>query len=848
MVGWIIIGCKSPMKSKIFITVSTVIFIGLISFAFIRLSGGRKVQPDNIVIISIDTCRADRLSCYGYTPKTTPNIDEIAKKGILFENVISPVPTTLPAHSSMLTGTIPPYHGVHDNVGDILGDSSITLAEVLKQNGFATAAFVSTFVLDSKFGMKQGFDVYDDDFSQARNAIGMLERIGEETNAQALDWLDKHQKEEFFLFLHYYDPHHPYQPPEQFESKMRTAFKDAKLDLNEEQKEHLDMVIRYAAEISYVDYCIGQVIEKLKSLDLYDSALVIITADHGESLYEHKEKTHAYYTYQSTIAVPLIFKLPGGPQGLRIKDNAGLVDIVPTVCSLLDITPPPVLHGKDLSPQFSAKNAPSPERTFYAESFLPTQYQCNPLLAVVNDRYKYIHTTVPEFYDLDHDPGELNNVIAQHPKRARMMKGQLSLILEDAYKNQIQSKKTADLDTIAQLESLGYVSGGHRPVSYEFDPSKNDAKSMIDYHLDVDEGIYLFTTKQYDSAAKLFRRLIAEQPQLSISYLKLAAVAKEKGNFKECISHYQKVIELRPDHISAYYELGQAYFSLGKLDPAIRIYQKGLAIDENNLAIICSLADAYYKQRNFDKAATYYQSALKLKPDFIDVRMLLAGAFLEIGQIESAIAQYRRVLDVDDNNHKAHYWLGRAFSLQGKLDQAAESYQKTLGIKKDSFAATHSLADIYYKQQNTDMAIAYYQRALDIKPDSLEVMEKLAEVFLKTDQIQSAIIQYRSILELDNNHLKALNDIAWIQATSDDPNIRDPQSALLLAKKACKIADYNIPEVLGTLAAGYAASEQFDQAVTTAQKALELAKTAGKTELTEKLQSSLNLYKNNLSH
>ena len=798
--------------------VSLVIIVFLLAAAgwgvWLVWQRGQSLAIRNVILISIDTCRADRLSCYGYPLNTTPQIDAIAQEGVLFEKVISPVATTLPAHGSMLTGTIPPYHGVHDNIGDILGDSSVTLAEMLKENGFATAAFVSTRVLDSEVGIKQGFDLYDDDLGDERNATGLVERIAEKTNAPALNWLEQHHKEEFFLFLHYYDPHFPYEPPEAFESKMRAAFTDAKLDLDEPQKERVDIAIRYAAEIAYVDHGIGQVVEKLKRLGLYESALIIVTADHGESLYEHKEITHAYYTYQSTIAVPLIVKLPGGPQDRRIAERVGLVDIVPTVCSLLDIAPPAVLHGKDLSEHFSLSDAALPERSLYAESFLPMQYLCNPLVAVVNNRYKYIHTNAPELYDLDTDPDELDNVIKEHPKRARRMFGQLKDILLDAHQEQDSSQQTVSAERLAQLESLGYVSGGQQTVSYEFDPSKADAKSRIDYHLDLDKGIYLKTNKQVDQAKAVFRRLIAEQPQLSIGYLKLAALAKEQGNIKECASLYQKIIELRPNYVTAYYELGQAYVSLGEPDRAIAVYHKGLEVDKNDLSLISSLADAYYTQRNFEKAAVYYQAAVNLKPDFVDVNLLLGSAFFKLGRIDSAITQFRRVLDLDQK----------------------------------SFAATHALANIYYRQKDLDRAVATYKNALELQPDSIEVMGKLAQISVQTDQVSSAVLYYHAILEVDDSHLRALNDLAWIQATSGDSNIRDPENAVLLAKKACEISDYKLPAVLGTLAAAYAASDQFDQAVATAEKALELAKAGGKTELTEKLQSSLKRYKNNLSY
>ena len=219
----------------------------------------RLQQQDirNVILISIDTCRSDYLSCYGYPQKTTPNIDQVADHGVVFENTISPVPITLPAHSTMMTGTIPPYHGVRNNIGYQLSQSNQTLAEILSTEGFRTAAIVSNFVLDSKFGMAQGFESYNDRFVNVRHALSGDERIGEETSRFALEWLNEHKSEKFFLFLHYYDPHDDYEAPEPFAAKYADN--------------------SYAGEIAYTDHCIGRVIEKIKEVGLYDSSLIVIT-------------------------------------------------------------------------------------------------------------------------------------------------------------------------------------------------------------------------------------------------------------------------------------------------------------------------------------------------------------------------------------------------------------------------------------------------------------------------------------------------------------------------------------------------------------------------------------------
>ncbi|MCY2926920.1 MAG: sulfatase [Planctomycetota bacterium] len=257
----------------------------------------------HVVLISIDTCRADHLGCYGFHRATTPSIDAVAKDAALFYRALTPVPMTTPAHSSMLTGAYPPTHGVRMNNGQRLGESSVTLATVLKQAGFRTAAFVGGFPLDAQFGLNQGFETYDCQFSRTSDRSKTVsERTADEVNRPALAWLEENARagdggKGFFLFLHYFDPHAPYQPPKPYAAD----FAD---DL-------------YSGEIAYVDHCIGQVMDRLRAMGLYDNTLVIITGDHGEGLGEHGEMAHAFYIYDSTLRVPLIIRSPGGGGGAQ---------------------------------------------------------------------------------------------------------------------------------------------------------------------------------------------------------------------------------------------------------------------------------------------------------------------------------------------------------------------------------------------------------------------------------------------------------------------------------------------------------------------------------------------------
>ena len=354
----------------------------------------------NVLLISIDTLRADHLGAYGFPRPTTPHIDAVAREGVLFTDVRTPVPMTLPAHVSMLTGTLPPTHGLRDNLLSRLPEGSSTLAGMLKARGFATGAVVSSFVLDRRFGTSQGFDTYDDRF-QAVHKIGDLsERKGDEAARLAGEWLGAHKDGPFFLLAHFYDPHDPYDPPEPFASRW---------------KDH-----PYEGEVAFADHCVGLLLEKLRQLGLLDSTLIVITSDHGEMLGEHGELNHGFFVYEGALRVPLIVRVPGAQGAPRqIHLPVSLIDIVPTVLSLVGAEVPKDVQGVDLSPWLAGRGAGGGGRPLYAETVTPTRYYgANSLLAVIADGWKYIETSRPELYDLRRDPAEAVNLLEREPARA----------------------------------------------------------------------------------------------------------------------------------------------------------------------------------------------------------------------------------------------------------------------------------------------------------------------------------------------------------------------------------------------------------------------------------------------
>jgi arylsulfatase A-like enzyme/Tfp pilus assembly protein PilF len=747
-----------------------------------------SIKIRNVLLISIDTCRADHLSCYGYSRNTTPNIDAIAKDGILFENTTSPVPLTCPAHSSMLTGTIPPRHGVHDNTDYKLDDSFETLAEVLQQQGLATGAVISAFVLDSRYGLDQGFTVYEDNFAGNPNEPGISEKKGDETTNLAISQLEQYRDEKFFLFLHYYDPHYAWDPPEPFKSAYAND--------------------PYAGEIAFVDHCIGKVIDKLKSLGLYDSTLIIITSDHGEGLKEHGELTHGYYIYQSTIKVPLIIKMPGGPIGLRVKANAGLIDIVPTVCSSLGIQIPSQVQGQDLN-ELLKNGDVEDQRPYYCGSLLPTQYDCNPLLGVIKNNFKYIQTTRPELYDLKNDPKELDNLVKQRPQRVRIMQDQLTLIMEDREaKESTDSKLSHDAQSIARLESLGYITGASIDDSFEFDENKDDPKDLIEFHL-----------------------------------LNSAAAAKlEEGKTSELTELCNKMISIKPDHVMAYHFLGKSALANGQYEEAFKYYSKHVELDPQAYGAYCNLGVSLVHLNRLEEAIEFFNRSIRISPDILpEAYENLSHALRNLGRFDEAIDQIQKGIEIFDGNENLKKELQKVLLSRGKFDAAAEEIKNN----PDSAEAHYDMAKIFYRQKKLDLTVEHCRKALKLKPDHFKARNSLAGTLLELKQLGPALEQYYILLQIDPNSDKVLNSIAWILATTADPKISNPAEAEKLAQRACELTQYKVPGTIDTLAAAYAAAGKFIQAIETAQKAIELARSADRKDLAEEIKKRQELYRQN---
>src|SRR5437660_3710536 len=350
----------------------------------------------NVVIVTIDTLRADHLGCYGYKHIRTPNIDALAADGVRFERAYTPVPVTLPAHTAIFTGSYPMLSGIHDFSANKLNPQQPTLASALKEHAYSTAAIIGSAVLDSRFGLNHGFDFYYDHFDFNRlleTNLDEMERPGNVVADVALDWLSKNYQKKFFLWMHLYDPHYPYRPPPPYSQEYASR--------------------PYDGEIAFADAQVGRLLRFLKEKGLYQNTLVVLSGDHGESLGEHGEKTHGFFIYNATLQVPLIVKLPHGTMATQVATRVSLTDIMPTVLHILKLDIPSHVQGRNFLPLIDVKQ-PNAQGSLYAETFLPRlHFNWSELRGIETDKYHFIDAPKPELYDLSKDPGETQNLLPQ---------------------------------------------------------------------------------------------------------------------------------------------------------------------------------------------------------------------------------------------------------------------------------------------------------------------------------------------------------------------------------------------------------------------------------------------------
>jgi arylsulfatase A-like enzyme/Flp pilus assembly protein TadD len=498
-----------------------------------------------LILISIDTLRADHLPAYGYTKVRTPNIDALAAAGTTFEHAYTHAPQTLPAHASILSGLLPFEHGVRDNIGFTVKPGQWFLQRALHDRGWPTAGFVSAYVLRAATGMGQGFDTYDSELppSSGELSIGQLQRDGDRTLAAAEKWMaGLDASRPFFLFLHLYEPHKPYVAPQRFAS-----------------------YAPYDGEIAHADEIVGRLFDRLRASGLYDRSTIVLLSDHGEGLGDHGEQEHGLFLYRETTRVPLIVKLPGQRAARRVAAPVQHIDLVPTVLDLVGAAKRPELRGRSLAPLLRGTGT-LPDTGIYAEALYSRyHFGWSELYALTDSRYRLIRAPRDQLFDLERDPSESASIAAERPQVRQAMRAALEALIANA---SIAAPAAISDEDKQRLTALGYVGGGSSAALSLPGDSLPDPKDKVELLEKYRRASELAGSLKYDEAVAVYREVLAEDPEMTDVWLQLAEVNIRRGNMDEAIEAYKEVIKRKPKDSGSLIGAASALLRVGQLDAA----------------------------------------------------------------------------------------------------------------------------------------------------------------------------------------------------------------------------------------------------------------------------------------
>ena len=658
-----------------------------LAIAFLLVSGcgaGAKSAPAgaNALLITIDTLRADHLGCYGYAPASTPGIDGMARSGVLFRRVHAHNVVTLPSHANVLTGLYPVVHGVHDNTGFRVPKNVETVASMLKAKGFACGAFVGAFPVDSRFGLDRGFDIYDDFYGDATGAsdFRFVERRAEDVVTPFLEWLDSRPRPagasrgnppvRWFAWVHLYDPHSPYDPPEPFKAKFSAA--------------------PYDGEIAYADSQVGRLLSHLRDKGWMDSTYTVLTSDHGEGLGDHNEATHGIFTYESTLRVPLVVIGPA-VQPRVIQATVRHVDVVPTLLDLLGQPIPAALNGRSLAPLLFGKGDEAPADAYFEAISASLNRGWAPLRGLISGRYKYIDLPIQELYDLEADPLEAVNLAAKQPATIKELQGKLAAIHRPGER---VVPGTEDAETIEKLRSLGYVSG-ETPQPKSSYGDADDPKNLI--HIDnlLDEGILAAGRGNLEKARDIFVRILKERPTMTIAYGHLAYVYREMGYPDKAVDTIRDAIGRGLESAELESRLGMFLDEAGRSEEAIPILERAAGSTVDNVDALTYLGMAYAHANQSNKAIDTFQRILALDPRNASACVNMGTVYLQAKDYARAVGVVEKALQLDPKLASAHNLMGVVMASTGNGEAAIASWRQAIALDRRQYDTIYNLALLY---------------------------------------------------------------------------------------------------------------------------------------------------------
>jgi len=683
-------------------------------------------QPRNVLVVTLDTTRADRIGCYGRDDASTPVMDALAAGGFLFEQCHSSNPITTPSHSTIMTGCYPMLHGVRDNGLFTLPDERTTLAEVFQAHSWATAAAVASFPLTRKFGLDQGFDFFDDnieapyqDFRGERivtkQKLFFDERPAGEVNQAIIPWLKANADRPFFAWVHYFDPHQPLVPPTPYDELYAG-------DL-------------YQGEIAYVDESIGRILAVLEEAQVADRTLIVVVGDHGEGIGDHDELTHSLLCYETTIRVPLIIKIPGVKGGARIGENVGTVDLAPTILDLIGLPQPEEVQGRSLRPYLTLEGGSTAkhDRAYYAETLSPRfAHGWSEVRVLIDEPYKYIHSSKPELYDIRSDPAERDDLASRRPELVTSMQQKLeNLVNEKASPAAAEAAGEVDTETLQRLAALGYVSGSGAPVSTIREEIHADGIAPQDRAGDVSRWSsaknHLYS-KRYLEAREIAQGLVDEDPGNKL-YLSLLALAQHNlGQNDQALVTLERSGTLISHAADLYITLGRSLMADGHEDRALQLVESVVSSFPSTEGLY-TLAGMRKEMGNLDGYRFALTDALYLNPSFAPARVALAVEAARSGDLQTAENQLNLALEDGPLYPPAHFNMGMILLDTGRPTEAVNSFDRARMLNRGYWSAYLGLIAAHARSGDNRAAEILDDLVAQGAPESvLAQAETLAEV------------------------------------------------------------------------------------------------------------------------
>ncbi|HCS49918.1 MAG TPA: hypothetical protein DIW61_17395 [Candidatus Aminicenantes bacterium] len=651
----------------------------------------RRSSELNVLLITLDTTRADRIGCYGYTKAKTPSLDALAANGVRFANTYCQVPLTSPSHCSLFTSTYPITHQVHDNGFYNLAPEFETLAEILKNNGFQTAAFVSSFSLDSRFGLDQGFDVYDDTFEYEEFLKSFRsERTAEKTSALFWQWLEQNSGQKFFCWVHYFDPHLPYSAPPPYKEE----FADRPYD----------------GEIAFADYYLGKTIEKLKEKNVLEKTLIICVGDHGEALGEKNEIDHGLFVYDVSLRVPLIFYAGEHlPKGLVVPSRVRVIDVMPTILDLLKVAPNRQIQGASLVSQLKGKRRP--DLSTYIETYMPREYYgWSELIGIIDGKYKHIQAPKPELYDLVEDPEEMKNLYEKEASISAGLKEKLKAMIARYSSKTAPGGRTLSLEEQEKLSALGYV-GGQALGKPSGQPLPDPKDKIAEY------SVYVYAKKfEYE------------------------------GDYPKAEEYYKQALVFSPEVAWNYVHLALLYRRMGKIKEGIEVLESGNRRIPDNLILLSRLASLYVRGQRLGEAVATAQAVLRMDPQYFDALYIAGLSLVNMGKWAEALGYFERAMDIEPENMSLELQYAFCLVANGRGAEALKIYDRLKKNNPRDYRIYQDMAIMYESLHDLNQARENMKQAVDLNP-YFETYFNYSILLEKMGDLREAIYYLKRYLE-----------------------------------------------------------------------------------------------------